>query len=181
MLKLVPFHESWVTHNLLDMHAIYRRPARIEDEYGELVQARDPDGNPMWDLTTPLPIRQHNKWRAKGYEYVTLANAVGPEGALHYVRLAAAYGTLAGGSPKDYSQDPRTGGPWNFKKYLDGQKTSQTEGTSRLERDVLEFGSAAVERIRRQTDPGFTLPPHLQNRQPGETAPTPKKREAVKA
>lgn len=167
-LKLVPFNASWINHEKLDIHAIYLRPSRVEDEYGDRVQARGPDGQPLWDITGPLPVRQHNVWEAKGFKYLTLANAVGPEGGAGYLMVAARNGTLAGGSVRDYAQDPRTGGPWNLKKYLEGQVDTATEGLAQLERDVLEFGSIAVEKIRRRVDPGFTLPPHLRDRQPGE-------------
>jgi hypothetical protein len=171
MLKLVPFNANWEKHDKLDLHAIYRRPARVEDEYGDLIQARGPDGSPLWDLTCPLPIRQHSRWVAKGFEYVTLANAQGPGGALRFVHEAYQSGTLSGGGPRDYAQDPRTGGPWNAKKYFDGQRTSQDEGQTALERDVYEFGSNAVEKIRRRTDPGFTLPAHLRNIAPNDEPP----------
>lgn len=163
MLKLVPFNEAWVSHDKLDVHAIYRRPQREEDEYGEIVQKRGPHGEPLWDLTSPLPVRQHNRWRAKGYEYVTLANAPGIEagGGLKYVRDAARAGTLIGGSPQDYAQDPRTGGPWNLRKYLEGQAATDAAANDELRAMVEKYGVEAVEQIKRAADPAFRVPDAL--------------------
>ena len=154
MLKLVPFNDTWITHDKIDVHAIYRRPSLVEDRYGDLVQRRGPDGRPLWDITTPLPVKQHNKWRAKGYEYVTLARR-------DDLLTAAQKGTLAGGSIAEYAQDPRTGGPWNIHKYMDGEAVAATDDLAQLRADVAEFGAVAVEKIRRSVDPGFVMPDDL--------------------
>jgi hypothetical protein len=176
MLKLVPFHEGWVNHDRLDLHAIYRRPQLAEDEYGEQIQQHGPNGEPLWDITTPLPVRKHNKWAGKGYQYVTLANASGIEagGALKYVRDAANTGTLAGGSVKDYSQDPRTGGPWNVRKYLEGQEQGDTAALAALREQVTKFGWETVEAIRREQDPHFRIPAILKG-EPVEAVAAPVK------
>src|SRR5689334_9256179 len=73
-LKLIPFNSAWVDHTKLDLKAIYRRPRYVKDEFDQDVRELGPDGLPLWDLTTPLPVKQHNKWVAKGFEYVTLAD-----------------------------------------------------------------------------------------------------------
>jgi hypothetical protein len=173
MLKLVPFNEAWVSHDKLDVHAIYRRPQRHEDEYGEIVQTRGPSGEPLWDLTSPLPVRQHNRWRAKGYEYVTLANAPGiePGGGLKYVRDAARAGTLAGGSVQDYSQDPRTGGPWNLRKYLESQGAADLAAVASLKDQIAKYGWEAVEDMRRSTDPNFRVAEALKVNQAAQDEP----------
>lgn len=178
MLKLVPFNEAWVSHERLDIHAIYRRPRYREDEYGGLVQERGPDGQPLWDLTAPLPVRQHNRWRAKGFEYVTLANHEGQGGAIKHVADAHRAGTIPG-RVKDYANCPRTGGPWNLKMYLDGLKATDDEAVEQLKADIAEFGWQTVEKLRRRTDPHFSVPDALKGDVKADQKPS--RREAVRA
>lgn len=174
MLRLVPFNDAWIQHDKIDIHAIYRRPRFVEDQYGELIREHDNNGVPTWDTTTPLPVRHHNRWRAKGFEYITLANR-------EALVVAARYGTLPQGTTmKDFEQDQRTGGPWNYKKYAQGQETAISEEAEQLRLDVEEFGSEAVERLRRRTDPDFVLPEKLRGQAPktrqAPAEPAPKKR-----
>lgn len=152
-LKLVPFNEAWIAHDKIDVHAIYRRPVFKDDEYGEPQRCYDPvTGLALWDLTGPLPVKQHNKWRAKGFEYVTLADK-------QSLFVAGRNNTIEG-NWRQYDQH-RQGGPWNYKLYDAGQISEQTQEAAQLEADVYEFGSAAVQAIRRQKEPDFTLPPRL--------------------
>src|SRR5688572_30283749 len=74
MLKLVPFNAQWITHDKIDVHAVYRRPRYKEDEYGEKTRELDKAGQPTWDLACGLPVKSHNTWLAKGFEYVTLSD-----------------------------------------------------------------------------------------------------------
>lgn len=151
MLKLVPFNTAWITHDKTDLHAIYRRPQMVEDlDTGHRVPRRDADGFIVWDLTSPLPIKQHNIWEAKGYQYVTLADRE----SLH---TAARTGTLTGGSVREFDQHA-TGGPWNYRKYAAAQAEVASDALDNLRADVEQFGSEAVEAIRRRTDPTFRLP-----------------------
>jgi hypothetical protein len=150
-LKLVPFNSAWINHDKVDLHAIYRRPRFKEDEFGEKYR-EFVDGHPVWDLTSPLPIKQHNKWLSKGFEYVTLSD-------FDSLATAARMGTIEG-DWKVYNQH-QTGGPWNYKRYLAGQTIVATRASDELEQDVNEFGSEVVERIRRRSDPGFELPEKL--------------------
>ena len=151
MLKLVPFQAVWITHEKLDLHAIYRRPRFKEDEYGEVQLVPG-----EWDLTGPLPVKQHNKWMAKGFEYVTLADR-------NSLIEAARVGTV-GGNWREYDQH-QTGGPWNYRKYAEGmkvdavaQKAAAEQAETELRFMVEKFGVEAVEAIKQQTDPSFKVP-----------------------
>jgi hypothetical protein len=163
-LKLVPFNSAWISHDKIDIHAIYRRPRFKEDEFGELEREYDASGLPTWDLTGPLPVKQHNRWMAKGFEYVTLANR-------ESLGLAGMYGTIDG-NWREYDQH-QTGGPWNFKKFLVGQEVVTSRELDELRVDVEEYGSDVVERIRRRTDPNFRLPESLRGVPPGGIAAGP--------
>jgi hypothetical protein len=166
MLKLVPFNSSWINHDKIDIKAIYRRPRYVQDKYGDFEREIDPKtGQPTWDLTGPLPIKQHTKWTSKGFEYVTLADASS-------LATAASFGTIhdeAGNPTNNWRQYQavQTGSPWNFRMYDEGQATTTTLAAEQLTADVYEFGSAAVQAIRRRQDPAFTLPKHLLNITPG--------------
>ncbi len=167
MLKLVPFNPVWIDNSRIDIHGIYRRPRFVEDEYGERHLALV-DGVPLWDLTSPLPIRLHNKWTAKGFEYVTLANR-------ESLRTASMTGTLHG-SEREYDQH-QTGGPWNYRKYLDNLKQSTAEAEAlakqhheKLKADVEKYGWEVVEEIRKQIEPGFTVPESMKASKKGKVA-----------
>jgi hypothetical protein len=100
-------------------------------------------------------VRQHTKWDAKGFEYVTLASR-------DSLRIAARFGTLpAGTTVADFDQH-QTGGPWSFRKYLEGQESMAQDAISDLRSDVEEFGSETVLKLRRRTDKDFKLPKGLE-------------------
>lgn len=155
-LKLVPFNPTWVQHDKIDVHAIYRRPRYVEDKFGEMQREHDRDGLPTWDLTGPLPVRQHTRWAAKGFQYVTLANR-------ESLFIAAKYNTLPEGTNAREFDQHQTGGPWSYRRYLEGQEVALQAEAEQLRDDVAEFGSVAVETIRRRFDPGFVMPEHLKN------------------
>lgn len=163
MLKLVPFNNAWIDHTKLDLKAIYRRPRWTKDEFDQDVQELGPDGQPLWDLTGPLPVRQHNKWMAKGFQYVTLADR-------DSLLAAAQQQTLLHGSYREFDQH-QTGGPWNAKMYMAGQQTVDTEAVRQLRESVQRFGSEAYEVIRREVDPKFRLPAQLRGIEPGGELP----------
>ena len=170
MLKLVPFNAAWISHALMDVKAIYRRPRFVQDEFGEW-QREFKDGAPTWDLTTPLPVRSHNRWLAKGFEYVTLAN----RGSLN---VAAKFGTLPeGATAADYDQS-QAGGPWNYKMYVKGLEQATTLEAETLRADVEEFGSDVVLRLRRRENALFELPPELRGKKPGQLSREAKKEPA---
>lgn len=162
-LRLVPFNAKWINHDKIDVHAIYRRPRFKEDEYGELERELDAGGIPTWDMTGPLPVKQHTKWLAKGFEYVTLADR-------DSLRMAGQFGTVLDefGNVCDWRKydQHQTGGPWNWKKYHEGQSESTTIAQEKLKEDILKWGPEAVEAIRRQVDPSFRLPDHMRNLKP---------------
>lgn len=158
-LKLVPFNPAWVNHDKIDIKAIYRRPRFKADEFGEFDREYDANGIPTWDLTGPLPIKQHNKWMAKGFEYVTLADRAS-------LQTAARFSTLMddSGQPTNnwmqYDQH-QSGGPWSYKKYHAGIQQTTTLAAQELEAQVAKFGWEAVEAIRRSSDPNFRVPEHM--------------------
>ena len=166
MLKLVPFNAAWIDHDKIDVHAIYRRPRFVEDEFGEKQREYDKDGLPTWDLTGPLPVKKDVTWRRKGFEYVTLANR-------ESLIVAARTGTLIGGSIRDYDQHQQ-GGPWNYRKYVQGQATTHSDAADQLKADIAKYGWEAVEAIRRQIDPDFTVPAHLKTPAPAAAKATAK-------
>lgn len=161
-LKLVPFNAVWVSHDKIDVHAIYRRPRFVEDEYGELQREYDATGMPTWDLTGPLPVRQHTKWVAKGFEYITLANK-------ESLAVAAVTRTLPPGTTMADFDQHQTGGPWSFRKYQESAASNLATESAQLKQDVEEFGSAAVETIKRRENPNFQLPVALRGIKPRET------------
>lgn len=154
MLKLVPFNAMWIQHDKIDVHAIYRRPRYREDEYGEKYPV------PWeWDLTGPLPVKMHNKWSAKGFEYITLANR-------DSLITAGRLGTIAG-DWRTYDQH-QYGGPWNYKKYAEGMMVTDAaradvaaKAEAILADQVKTYGWETVEAIRKQTDPTFSVPEHM--------------------
>jgi hypothetical protein len=58
-MELVPLNQDWTgSEAKVDIKAIYRRP----------------DATGSVSLTAPLPLRRHQQWLAKGFEYVSLAS-----------------------------------------------------------------------------------------------------------
>lgn len=159
MLKLVPFQDVWVGHDKLDLKAIYRRPRYVEDAYGEMTRVITPEGLPAWDLTGGLPVKSHNKHKAKGFEYVTLAD----RDSLH---AAAAAGTVQ--DWRQYVQDPRTGGPWHYRKYVEGQAVADADAAQRLRDLVAKYGPEAVQDMKREHDPDYVLPEPFWHLEPAD-------------
>jgi hypothetical protein len=152
MLKLVPFDPAFAdpAQAKLDVHAIYRRPRYIRNQWDEIVRDVDVNGIPTWDLTTPLPCRNHHTWARKGFEYITLADMAS-------LQMAAPFLAAKGLNARDYIQHPEYG-PWNYKKFLAGSQVAYHADVDRLREDIAKFGAEAVERIRQQTDPDYRLP-----------------------
>jgi hypothetical protein len=164
-LELVPFSAAWINHDKMDLHAIYRRPRFVQDEYGEW-QREFKDGAATWDLTGPLPVRSHNRWIAKGFEYVTLAN----RGSL---AVAHHYGTLPEGRTVESYEPVKGNGPWNYRRYAEGMAQAATRDAEQLREDVLRFGSDVVQHLRRRENPQFELPPELRGIMPAGAAAAP--------
>jgi hypothetical protein len=150
-MKLVPFNSSWISHDKLDLHAVYRRPRWVADQYGDQVREVDDAGLPTWDVTSGLPVRQHDRWRAKGFEYVTLATRSD-------LARAMQFGTIPGAAT-DYEM--RDGSPWHYGTYARFAEAERSDDLQQLRADCVRFGADAVEFIRRRSDPNFRLPPSL--------------------
>lgn len=153
--KAVPFDSAWITSDKIDIKAVYRRPAY--DAQGRRMHASD--GRPLWDVTTPLPVRRHNDWAAKGYEYITLADAKSLSDTAPLLRANNL-------NPSDFVQD-RGGSPWNSALYLQHETALDVSKLDELRRMVHQFGSEALETIKRGTDPTFELPADLRDIPPG--------------
>ena len=166
MLKCVPFNNGWINHQKLDLHAIYQRPRFVRDEFDEMYREYNAQGEPTWDLTGPLPVKAHVHWAAKGFRYVTLAD-------LSSLMMAAANNMLLDddgnvtANYQQYVQHQNPPGPWSYKKYLAGQTATLNAAAVQLRADVEEFGSEAVERLRKRQEPDFALPPSLRGIPPG--------------
>jgi len=158
--RAVPFDAEWVSHNKLDLRAIYRRPVR--DEWtGD--QKLDPtNGLPQWDLTGPLPLRRHNDYIRKGFQYITLADMKSLHDAAPYLRQK-------GLDPQSFIMDPRMG-PWNDQFYLSSQVKVDSAQMTELRRLVEKHGSEAIEESRRLVDPTFKLPSSLRGIAPATSS-----------
>ena len=160
-LRLVPWEPTWLTHQTLDLHAIYRRPVRDPETWQVL---RDDDGFERWDLTTALPIRQHVRFLQKGFHYVTLATA---EDVLHAAAPAIAERgatPLGRGNrrpdehPDDYLRQPGIRGPWNAAAYLADMKDAHRARVEEVEAHLEMYGPDGAEEFERQRDPDYRLP-----------------------
>lgn len=167
VFKAVPFDENWISHDKIDVHAIYRRP--ILDDLGEQVYV---EGIPQWDYTTGLPVRRHYDWVKKGFQYVTLADpkSLANKHVLQGLRTK-------GLNPADYIMlRNRTIGqsPWNPQLYLSSIDQIERDSFESLRVLVERLGSEAVRDVKRSDDPTFDLPPHLRDIPPGGrvTVPT---------
>jgi hypothetical protein len=129
--KCVPLNPAWAADSKLDMHAIYKRP--------------------NGDLMT-LPLRRHHQWEAKGFAYVTLADAESFKIAVPFVRSM-------GMDPQSFICGIDGDGRqtcWNAAAYTADQKAHQAVADAELQALVAEHGVEAVERIR-----GVKVPEHL--------------------
>ena len=131
MLKCVPFLPQLSGDTKLDVRAIYRRPSG--------------------DLTCGLPMRRHHQWQAKGFEYVTLADA-------ESLGIAAPFLRANGWNPQDYVAGIDGDGrptPWKVDLYLADVKEKQADLDAELRALIAEHGLETVEKIRGR------LPEHL--------------------
>lgn len=165
--KAVPFDETWINHDKIDVHAIYRRP--ILDDLGE--QKLDAHGVPQWDYTGGLPVRRHLDWVKKGFQYVTLADGKSLSNKLVVAGLAA-----KGLRHTDFIMwrtrtIPAT--PWNPALYLASQSQHDRVQSDQLRTMVERLGSQAVLDVSRNFNPLFELPVHLRDIPPGGTVKVP--------
>lgn len=154
MIAIVPFNPGWLDSSSLDLLAVYRRPQThpITKE-----RVTDADGRQAWDYAN-LPMRRHNDWTKKGYEYVTLARVD------DVVKVRAA-------TPEVLAGYKRTGDPeermFLMQEFLKHATVVDDAKHADLIALVHEFGSEATERIRRGADPTFELPEKLRGIAPG--------------
>lgn len=153
-IKTVPFNQAWVTSDKLDIRAIYRRP-RLD----ALKQRVVVDGVPQWDYTSALPIRRHNDWAAKGYEYVTLATMQDLADAAKGLAAQGIDPHQFDASYEGFGEMERRA--FRIKGYLE-QRDAVDDGVRDELRTMVEaYGSDAVENIKRIENPAFELPAHL--------------------
>lgn len=160
-LTCVPLLPEMTGSTAEDCHAIYRR--RKETNFG--VPILDADGREQWDLTGPLPLRRHEDYVHKGFEYVTLADEVSLQKAGKALARAG-YDWRAFAN-----QDPRTRSPFNQALYLEDARSNQARDLDELRADIAAYGVEAVVALRRRSHPGFVLPAALrpQGASPPET------------
>lgn len=145
MLKCVPLDPAWVgSETKLDLKAIYRR--RKQNNWG--VPILDADGVEQWDTTTPLPLRRHAAWLAKGFEYITLAD---------FDSLQQVAGYL-GPRWHDYTQDDRSRSPFSLEKYLSGMVQHKADALTKLRALVAKHGLDAVTDMKRAESPDWQMP-----------------------
>lgn len=147
VFRPVPLLPKWTNPSgKIDLKAIYRRPRRRIGEYDETIHEVNPeDGLPLWDLTTPLPVRRHNDWVSKGFEYVTLADMDSLTNAANDLKGE-------GLNYRDFICHPHLG-PWNPKLYQATAATSDKAAMTELVSLGLQFGVEALEKIRGQVLP----------------------------
>lgn len=146
-LKCVPLVPGMFGDTKLDLKAIYRR--RKQDNWG--TPELDANGLEQWDLTGPLPLRRHQDYVNKGFEYLTLADEQSLVDARHLVPHWEQYA----------NQDRRTRSPFSQALYLEDVRSHDDRELVDLREMVEQFGPEAVTAIRRKTQPGFELPASL--------------------
>lgn len=133
MYPCVPLNYDWTGSTKLDIHGIYDR------------------GN--GDLCT-LPLRRHQQWMAKGFTYVTLADAESLAVAAHSLRVM-------GKNPSDYIVGNDGDGrptPWIPAKYLAEQGANRVDADAELKGLIEQYGVEQVEKIRGSKVPAHLLP-----------------------
>jgi hypothetical protein len=151
----VPFNSEWIASDKIDAKAVYRRPHRhaITNEI-----QRDAMGAVQWDYSI-LPIRRDNDWGAKGYEYVTIADA-------ESLGMVAGSLRAQGLDPRSFIMDPRTNSPWVPEKYHANAQEAVNAEHARLRDMVAKYGVEATEEILK-----ITLPAELRTVEAKDKAP----------
>lgn len=128
-VKCVPLNPDWTGSTKFDMRAIYARP--------------------NGDLTTALPLRRHASWEAKGFRYLTLADA-------ESLTLAVPFLRSQGLNPQDFVAGVDGDGrptPWNSAAYMADVKIKQVDADAELLERVRKYGVETVEQITGQIVP----------------------------
>lgn len=133
MYPCVPLNLDWTGSTKLDLHGIYDR------------------GN--GDLCT-LPMRRHQQWMAKGFSYVTLADAESFKKAVPFLQAV-------GKNPQDYIAGIDGDGrptPWIAAKYIAEQQATRADSDAELKGLIDQYGVEQVEKIRGAKIPARLLP-----------------------
>jgi hypothetical protein len=133
-MDLVPlFSQVTGSETKLDLKAIYRRPG------------------PGVTLTSPLPLRRHKDWEAKGFTYVS-------------VSTLAELGQIAG-VVRESGRDPLAmrssfdrDGNFDVPQYLRQAKADDDTYRLELQAKVDKHGPEIVTELMRLSDPTFVLP-----------------------
>ena len=136
-LKCVPLNPDWTGATSQDLRAIYRR--KVVDNYGQPIL--DADGREQWDTTGPLPLRRHNDWDRKGYEYITLADEDSLGKAAPWLRAQ-------GLDPHSFIQDRRARSPFSAEMWMQDQRAAEETRVTELRGLIAEFGVEAVVKMR---------------------------------
>lgn len=131
MFKCVPLNHAWTADTKLDIHAIYKRR--------------------NGDLMT-LPMRGHAKWMAKGFEYVTLADAESFKVAIPFIRSLGVdhreFICGIDGTGRDTC--------WDVEQYLANRGVETAAEDAEIKGLVEKYGVELVEQIK-----GTKVPAHL--------------------
>lgn len=124
-MELIALNEHWTgSETKLDLHGIYRRPG------------------PGVNTTGALPLRRHQQWRAKGFEFVALASV---EDVNLVVGDLRAKGVNLPALQQCYP--PRLGGKFDVDAYVRYASGELEQKDARLREMVAKHGPSAVREI----------------------------------
>lgn len=170
-LLCVPLNAAWTgPESGLDLRAIYAR--RRQDNWGDPVL--NPDGTEQWDTTGPLPLRRHEAWVRKGFQYITLAD----EDSL--VAVAKSIEATTGRSWRDFIQNRRTRSPFDLEKWLAGRRDADLASRQAFRDLVAQIGLDAVTVVKRADQPEWQVPAWFLAEQAATPPAEPVKRKYVR-
>lgn len=155
-MQMATFNPMWITSDKLDVRALYRRPAM--DARGQ--RRLDDAGRPAWDITSGLPVRRHNDWTAKGFEFLALATWADVLACRSSLEAAGTDVAALVDSYESVGEPNRRG--FRVSAYLAGIAHDATLAYGRLAELVREHGSDAVRDTMRASNPRYELPEALQ-------------------
>lgn len=133
-MNCIPFlAHAWVENTPLDLHAIYRR------------------GGIGVHLTGPVPVRRHNDYTKRGFEYVCLATTEDVNKAARSLREQ-------GLNPSDYASAFTRDGVFDIPQYIREVTQADAAKLADLRLKIEKFGADAVTEMMRLSDPDYVLP-----------------------
>ena len=138
-MKCMPFFDELTgSESKLDLKAIYSRPGTGVN------------------LTSPLPLRRHKDWAAKGYTFVSVAT-------MSDLGLVAPFLRKKGRDPLVYREcfDPITG-DFRTDLYVQQAAADRKAYVSELQSKVAAYGAETVVEMMRVSDPSFVLPAEVE-------------------